>query len=70
MRVVWRVLMGKSFDVGVEGGAELTGDNFARLSGREEMSKNRLRTGQNRYLLHRAYTEDRSDATYMQGKVF
>lgn len=33
----------------------LTSANFAQLSGREEMTENRLRTGQNRYLLHRAY---------------
>jgi hypothetical protein len=33
----------------------LTIANFAQLSGREEMTENRLRTGQNRYLLHRAY---------------
>jgi len=70
MRIVWKVLMGKSFDDGAEKGVELTEDTFAQLSGREEMSKNRLRTGQNRYLLHRAYTEDRSDAKYMEGKVF
>lgn len=33
----------------------LTAANFAKLSGREEVTENRLRTGQNRYLLHRAY---------------
>lgn len=33
----------------------LTSANFAELSGREEMTANRLRTGQNRYLLHRTY---------------
>ena len=33
----------------------LTGANFAALSGREEMTEDRLRTGQNRYLWHRAY---------------
>lgn len=70
MRIVWKVLMGTSFADGVEKGVELTEDNFARLSGREEMSKNRLRMGQNRYLLYRAYTEDRNDAKYMEGKVF
>jgi hypothetical protein len=38
----------------------LTATNFAELSGREEMTENRLRTGQNRYLLHRSYMEDRN----------
>ena len=33
----------------------LTSANFAQLSGMKEMTDNRLRTGQNRYLLHRAY---------------
>lgn len=33
----------------------LTCLNFAELSGREEMTENRLRTSQNRYLLHRSY---------------
>jgi hypothetical protein len=36
--------------------AQLTPQNFAELSGREEMSENRLRTGQNRFLLHRSYS--------------
>lgn len=34
---------------------QLTSANFAELSGREEMTENRLRTSQNCYLLHRAY---------------
>ena len=34
---------------------KLTSANFAQLSRREEMTENRLRTAQNRYLLHRAY---------------
>jgi hypothetical protein len=66
--IVWRMLM-KSDPLGFsvfneEGGKELkkgqvrlTAQNFAELSGREEMSENRLRTGQNRFLLHRSYSE-------------
>ena len=34
---------------------KLTSANFAQLSGMKEMTETRLRTGQNRYLLHRAY---------------
>ncbi|KAH8685908.1 hypothetical protein BGZ60DRAFT_103701 [Tricladium varicosporioides] len=41
---------------GIEG-LKLTPQNFAELSGRKEMTENRLRTSQNRFLLHRAYTE-------------
>lgn len=41
-----------------EKGKRLTATNFAELSGKEEMTENRLRTGQNRYLLHRSYMED------------
>jgi hypothetical protein len=37
---------------------KLSAKNFAELSGREQMSENRLRTGQNRFLLHRSYSED------------
>jgi hypothetical protein len=33
----------------------LTSGNFAQLSGREDITENRLRTSQNRYLLHRKY---------------
>ena len=34
----------------------LTSANFAELSGRVEMTENRLRVSQNRYLLHRKYS--------------
>jgi hypothetical protein len=69
MGIVWRLLMktnppGYPFPeeakVGEElkwGRVRLTAQNFAELSGREEMSENRLRTGQNRFLLHRSYSE-------------
>lgn len=40
---------------GVQKSVQLTSANFAQLSGREEMTENRLRTSQNRYLLHRTY---------------
>ena len=36
---------------------KLSAKNFAELSGREQLSENRLRTGQNRFLLHRSYSE-------------
>jgi len=39
----------------------LTGSNFAELSGKKKMTENRLKTGQNRFLLHRSYTEGRHD---------
>lgn len=35
--------------------ARLTSKNFAELSGRDEITWKRLRTAQNRYLLHKAY---------------
>ncbi len=40
-----------------EGRLSLTAHNFVELSGRQEMSENRLRTGQDRFLLHRSYSE-------------
>jgi hypothetical protein len=61
MGIVWKLLMkadppGFSLFKEVRGEAlELTPRNFAELSGREEMSEHRLRTGQNRFLLHRSY---------------
>lgn len=68
MHLVWKVLLktdppgsGASLmdDGSLEEGAQrekrLTSANFAQLSGREEMTENRLRTGQNRYIMHRAY---------------
>lgn len=56
----------------LEGGVERVGDeeivlraeNFARLSGREEMTENRLRTGQNRLLMHRSYSEECAGQSY------
>ncbi|TVY82576.1 hypothetical protein LSUE1_G002064 [Lachnellula suecica] len=73
MALVWKSLMkseaqglsvfepkGGEGNVGKEIGAGkrvLTAGNFAELSGMTEMSENRLRTGQNRFLLHRSYTE-------------
>ena len=38
-------------------GEKLTAANFAELSGREIMSENRLKTGQNRFLMHRSYAQ-------------
>jgi hypothetical protein len=80
MGIVWRMLMrteppGSSPVRGERGEREeaamvLTCDNFAELSGREEMSENRLRTSQNLYLLYRAYTEGRDDSKYMEGGLF
>lgn len=67
MGIIWKLLMKTnppgSEELGMEDlgeGIRLTATNFAELSGREEMTENRLRTGQNRYLLHRSYTEDRN----------
>jgi hypothetical protein len=76
--IVWRVLMkndppGLSTTEDSEEGMHkvvLTAKNFAELSGKKEMTENRLKTSQNRYLLHRAYTEDRSDKKYLNGGVF
>lgn len=42
----------------------LTAENFARLSGWEEMAENRLRTGQNRFLMHRSYSEECAGQSY------
>jgi hypothetical protein len=68
MEIVWKLLMKsdppglhlskKGATEGLEDvRARLTPQNFAELSGREEMSENRLRMGQNRFLLHRSYSE-------------
>ena len=48
---------------------QLTGSNFAELSGRQEMTENRLKTGQNRYLLHRSYTQGGKDDSFWRGEV-
>ena len=45
----------------------LTASNFAEMTGRSEMSENRLKTGQNRFLLHRSYTEGTHDEGYWAG---
>jgi len=47
---------------------KLTAHTFAELSGREEMSENRLRTGQNRFLLYRSYTEDAEAGFFKKAK--
>ena len=44
-----------------KGNARLTARNFAELSGMMEMTENRLKTGQNRYLLHRTYVGEARD---------
>jgi len=83
--IVWRVLMkcdppglgGVSVSdlkrIGEEGGTGvgtgLTGANFKELSGREEMTENRLRTGQNRFLLFRADSCGRSGEGFVDGKM-
>ncbi|PVH80660.1 hypothetical protein DL98DRAFT_369617, partial [Cadophora sp. DSE1049] len=70
--ILWRVEMKGPFMVdweGGEGGEEgvlvegvdgervwLTASNYARLSGREEMYERRLRVAQNRYLMHKDYS--------------
>jgi hypothetical protein len=51
--IVWKVLMEEKKVPGDEAG--LTAWNFAERSGREDMDENRLRTGQNRFLMHRSY---------------
>jgi len=48
----------------------LTGDNFAELSGRKDITSQSLRVAQNRYLLQRAYKNGKSDDGYMSGKLF
>jgi F-box-like len=58
--IVWKLLM-RSDPPGLQETTEawvrLTPQNFAELSRREEMSEKVLRTGQNRFLLHRSYSE-------------
>lgn len=77
MRIVWKLLM-KTDAPSVpliatqkEGGmlerVGLTGRNFAELSGRKEMTENRLMTGQNRYLLHKSYTRGGKDDEFWSG---
>lgn len=40
-----------------EGGEKLTAWNYARLSGREDVTERVLRVAQNRYLMHRSYSD-------------
>ncbi|KAL2073792.1 hypothetical protein VTL71DRAFT_11118 [Oculimacula yallundae] len=43
---------------GVTGAGELlTAENYARLSGKEDMLENRLKVAQNSYLMHRSYCD-------------
>ncbi|KUJ11911.1 uncharacterized protein LY89DRAFT_543119, partial [Mollisia scopiformis] len=61
MAIVWKLLVkrdvpGSLAVVGRKGEGVLTAENFAELSGMEEMTENRLRTGQNRFLMHRSYS--------------
>ncbi|KAN0108488.1 hypothetical protein V8E51_008230 [Hyaloscypha variabilis] len=68
MGIVWKLLMKSDppgFSLTIEEGGEammvdrvrLTPQNFAELSGKEEMTESRLKTAQNRFLLHRNYSE-------------
>lgn len=57
MEICWKVLVGRAVPEGREVG--LTEKNFAALSGLPDMSENRLRTAQNRYLTWKSYTEKR-----------
>lgn len=63
MGIVWKLIMKTDppgFSLFQDKGEELvrlTPQNFAGLSRREEMTESRLRTGQNRFLLHRSYSE-------------
>jgi hypothetical protein len=68
LKIIWKLLM-KTNPPGFEElemndpgegkrSVRLTATNFVELSEREEMTENQLRTGQNRYLLHRSYTEN------------
>lgn len=54
-----------------EGGEEgevvrLTAENYAKSSGKEEMTENRLRTAQNRYLMHRSYSDGKGDGMLVE----
>ena len=53
LAICWKVLVKSE----LPRGDVLTAENFAELSGNEEMCENRLRTGQNRFLLHRVYSD-------------
>lgn len=74
MGIVWRLLTksyapGLACSMSLKGEKEgeekiLTPENFAKLSGREEMTENRLRTGQNRFLMHRSYSEECAGQLY------
>jgi len=71
MGIVWRLLMKRSVpgslageDGKGEGKVDLTPENFAALSGLEEMSEKRLRIAQNRFLLHRSYSEECAKELY------
>ncbi|KAE9378145.1 hypothetical protein N431DRAFT_329652 [Stipitochalara longipes BDJ] len=68
MGIIWKLLVktdppGFSLPKEESGGTmgidqvQLTPQNFAELSGRDEMTENRLKTAQNRFLLHRNYSE-------------
>ncbi|TAQ87380.1 hypothetical protein B7494_g4297 [Chlorociboria aeruginascens] len=65
LKIVWKFHVGQEFPAGrVEEDEDedvLTGHNFAALSGKGDMTYNRLRTAQNRFLMHRSYTGDRKD---------
>jgi hypothetical protein len=64
--IVWRVLTGKKMSEDDSQGTGLTACNFAVLSGRENMDEKRLRTGQNRFLMHRSYVRGTQEEDHMK----
>ncbi|EPE27810.1 F-box [Glarea lozoyensis ATCC 20868] len=55
--IVWKVLVGTNVPGSNREVVALTAWNFAALSGREDMDEKRLRTGQNRFWMHRSYAK-------------
>lgn len=80
MIIVWKMLMkseapglsifGRSGKEEVEMEMrKLTASNFADMSGKSEISENKLRTSQNRFLLHRSYIEGKDFECCCAGRL-
>jgi hypothetical protein len=64
--IIWKVLVGTNVPGSNRKGVALTAWNFAALSGRGEMDEKRLRTGQNRFWMHRSYAKGIEEAPTKQ----
>jgi hypothetical protein len=69
LAIVWKVLLENDMPGNDSQGTDVTAWNFAELSGRGDMNEKRLRTGQNRFLMHRSYVRGTQEEEYMKPRT-